>query len=153
MAIEVGYGEASYRRFAPSKFVKSYVKKVCDEIGLAGAAFGVSFVSSEDIRALNLKYRGIDAPTDILSFAAMDDAGEGEDFILPGRMQRNLGDMYICIDELKDNAARFSVSEDEELRRLLIHGVLHLSGRDHMTNEPGEPMLALQEEILKKLGN
>jgi probable rRNA maturation factor len=59
-----------------------------------------------------------------------------------------LCDIVISLDTLKENARRFNVSEDEELRRLLIHGILHLDGMDHKTNEETEPMLLLQEEII-----
>ena len=64
---------------------------------------------------------------------------------------RLLGDMVISLDSLKRNADYFSVSEDEELYRLLIHGVLHLLGEDHSTNEPSEPMLKKQEQLLIQL--
>ena len=59
--------------------------------------------------------------------------------------------MLICPEVLKRNAETFKVSENEELRRLLIHGVLHLSGDNHQTNDPSEPMLIKQEKILAKL--
>ncbi|MDY4609289.1 MAG: rRNA maturation RNase YbeY [Sphaerochaetaceae bacterium] len=64
---------------------------------------------------------------------------------------RMLGDMVISLDSLKRNADYFSVSEDEELYRLLIHGVLHLLGEDHATNDPSEPMLQKQEGLLIQL--
>lgn len=64
---------------------------------------------------------------------------------------RMLGDMVISLDSLKRNADYFSVSEDEELYRLLIHGVLHLLGEDHATNDPSEPMLQRQERLLIQL--
>ena len=59
--------------------------------------------------------------------------------------------MVICPDVLKRNAKTFEVSENEELRRLLIHGVLHLSGENHQTNDMSEPMLIKQEKILSDL--
>jgi rRNA maturation RNase YbeY len=58
------------------------------------------------------------------------------------------GDIVISLETLKTNAAYFHVDEDEELRRLIIHGILHLAGFDHPTNNPEEPMLVLQEKIL-----
>ena len=61
------------------------------------------------------------------------------------------GDIAISLDTLRENAGRFRISEDEELRRLLIHGILHLDGMEHPTNRETEPMLQLQENILTKL--
>jgi probable rRNA maturation factor len=58
------------------------------------------------------------------------------------------GDLVISIDSLADNAKQFSVSENEELKRLLIHGILHLNGMDHTTNDTDEEMLQVQEKIL-----
>ena len=59
------------------------------------------------------------------------------------------GDIVISIDSLKKNAINFFVSENEELKRLIIHSILHLSGMDHSDNSKDQPMLVLQEDILK----
>ena len=101
---------------------------------------------------MNLQYRGIDDSTDILSFAAEDEAEDGFAFVSAGRRRRVLGDMVICLPVMSRNAAAFGVSDREELCRLLIHGVLHLSGENHETNDPTEPMLVRQESVLKTLG-
>jgi probable rRNA maturation factor len=62
------------------------------------------------------------------------------------------GDIVISIKNLQENSKYFKVSEDEELRRLLVHGILHLAGEDHESNSPEEAMLRRQEEILARLG-
>lgn len=110
--------------------------------------FSVHFVTDEEIQALNRDYRGKDEPTDILTFRILD----GEEFpSFPGE-EKELGDMFISMDAMRRNAAEFSVSPDEELFRLLLHGVLHLEGYDHQTNNfSSEPMLMRQEEIIKKI--
>ena len=60
--------------------------------------------------------------------------------------------MFISMDAMRRNAAEFSVSEDEELFRLLVHGILHLQGYDHKTNDfSSEPMLIRQEEIIQAI--
>jgi probable rRNA maturation factor len=61
------------------------------------------------------------------------------------------GDIVISLETLEENAAYFKVEPDEELRRLLVHGILHLDGMDHETNEKGESMLQLQEKVLAEL--
>jgi len=102
------------------------------------------------IKDLNKIYRGKDEATDVLSFAL----GESDKFpsVKKRRSGRHLpGDIVISLDSLRENARRFKVTEDEELRRLLIHGILHLDGMDHKTNSEAEPMLRLQEQILAAL--
>ena len=120
-------------------------------LGLKNVEFSVSFVTEASMHDMNRDFRGIDDSTDILSFAAEDEDPDGITFVSAGRRKRVLGDMVICPDVLKRNAKTFEVSENEELRRLLIHGVLHLSGENHQTNDMSEPMLIKQEKILSDL--
>ncbi|MBQ7644508.1 MAG: rRNA maturation RNase YbeY [Spirochaetales bacterium] len=147
--IDVSYDKESYKELAPKKFVLEYLNKVLSEIKLSNVEFSVSFINEVNMKRMNRKFRDIDDSTDILSFAAEDDDGFG--FISAGRRKRVLGDMLICPEVLRRNAQTFKVTENEELRRLLIHGVLHLSGENHQTNTPSEPMLIKQEKILSKL--
>lgn len=95
------------------------------------------------IQELNRQYRDKDEPTDVLSFE------QGLVYEDPEGNERFLaGDIAISLDALGRNAENFGVSRDEELRRLITHGILHLSGLDHEDNDPSRPMLTLQEEIL-----
>ena len=147
--IDISYDNDAYKTLAPKKEVLAYLNKVLTELKLSNVEFSVTFVDERNMRNMNRKFRAINDSTDILSFAAEDDDGFG--FISAGRRKRVLGDMLICPEVLKRNAETFKVSENEELRRLLIHGVLHLSGDNHQTNDPSEPMLIKQEKILSKL--
>ncbi len=94
---------------------------------------------------LNAEYRGKEGPTDVLSFS-LGEWAEHEN----GR-RYIAGDVVICLPVLERNATEFAVSQNEELKRLIMHGVLHLSGLDHATNGPDEPMLARQESLLLTL--
>lgn len=147
--IDISYDNDSYKSLAPKKTVLDYLNRVLSELSLSNVEFSVSFIDEDHMHSMNRDFRDIDDSTDILSFAAEDDDGFG--FISAGRRKRVLGDMLICPEVLRRNAQTFGVSENEELRRLLIHGVLHLLGENHQTNDPSEPMLRKQEEILKKL--
>ena len=147
--IDISYDNNSYKDLASRKTVVDYLNLVLAELGLSDVEFSVSFIGEDRMHQLNMEFRSIDDSTDILSFVAEDDDGFG--FITAGTRNRVLGDMLICPEVLKRNAMAFNVSEKEELRRLLIHGVLHLSGENHMTNDPSEPMLIKQEEILRNL--
>jgi probable rRNA maturation factor len=99
------------------------------------------------ITALNKQYRNKNEPTDILCF----NLGIEMDIPDKKRTVYQPGDIIISLDTLRENAKYFKTSEDEELRRLVIHGILHLAGMNHKTLNTDEPMLVLQEEILNKL--
>lgn len=147
-SVIVEFEHAGFAKTHTKKEIKDFLNKVLENRKIENSTFSVSFIEEDYMHKLNMQYRGIDSSTDILSFAVQD----GEDnFILPSKVKKNLGDILISPDVLKKNAEYFCVSEEEELKRLLIHGVLHLSGFDHKTNDPSEPMLVLQEEILKAL--
>jgi probable rRNA maturation factor len=123
----------------------SFCKKVLRKLSLDNCELSVVFCNNEFIRNLNMRFRRKDEPTDILSFSQEEGGG------FPGEGGRVIGDMVISVDMLKQNCREFSVLEEEELKRLLIHGILHLAGQDHADLSPGQPMLVLQEEILHEL--
>ncbi|MBQ2259285.1 MAG: rRNA maturation RNase YbeY, partial [Spirochaetales bacterium] len=113
--------------------------------------FSLHFIDDEEMQSLNYEYRGIDSPTDILTFAIND----GDDFPILFdddeivEEEEELGDVFISIESMHRNALEFGVSDEEELKRLLLHGLLHLRGMDHITNDfATEPMLIEQERIL-----
>jgi probable rRNA maturation factor len=95
--------------------------------GIDEGHMAIEFVDSGRIRELNREYRGIDAPTDVLSFGIDEDA--------PSAGPRELGDIVICPEHTVD------------VREAVVHGALHLSGMDHETDD-GE-MLALQAELMR----
>jgi probable rRNA maturation factor len=118
---------------------------VLEEIKRENWELSILLCGDKTITKLNAQYRNKNEPTDILSFNLGETVQEGDKTVyLPG-------DIIISLDTLRENAEYFNTSEDEELRRLLIHGILHLDGKNHKTNGQNEPMLVLQEEILKKL--
>jgi probable rRNA maturation factor len=125
----------------------NFVLKVLDRLGRDRWDLSLLFCNNDYIRSLNARFRNRDESTDVLSFALGDryaDETTGEPRFLAG-------DIVVSLETLAENAGYFQVSQDEELRRLLIHGVLHLDGMDHQTNEVAEPMLKLQEHILAEL--
>lgn len=110
--------------------------------------FSLNFIDDDEIKDLNSKYRNIDSPTDILTFRLNDD----DLFPQLEEEEKELGDIFISIDSMKRNATEFGATENDELRRLLLHGILHLRGLDHKTNDFNtEPMLIEQERILKEI--
>jgi probable rRNA maturation factor len=120
---------------------KKYILKVLQFLKKDKWDISILFCGNNCIKSLNGRFRNRDEPTDVLSFVM----GETE------RGRYLPGDIVISLETLEENAASFKVHPDEELRRLLVHGILHLDGMDHETNEEGEPMLQLQEKILAQL--
>ncbi|MCH3916325.1 MAG: rRNA maturation RNase YbeY [Spirochaetia bacterium] len=152
-SIDVEYEEPSYAEVADEPSVRQWVEQVLAYQKIDGVELSVSFVSEASIATLNKEWRGKEGPTDILSFV-QSDVRSATDFWPSGDDDglRVLGDMVICLSVAKTNSEEFSVPFAQEIRRLLIHGTLHLLGYDHATNGAEEPMLELQERILADLG-
>ena len=131
--------------------VEPFLQKMAAELGFDGQEASLVFCGDEMIRELNKNYRNIDAATDVLSFE------NGEKFTDEDGSQWTLaGDIAVSVDTLKKNAEYFGIDENSELKRLLLHGLLHLNGYDHGEEHiekgkaPECEMLRLQEEILLK---
>lgn len=110
------------------------------------AIMSVTFVSKEQIHYLNKTYRNIDRPTDVISFAFLDDKNE---IIIGDDVPLDLGEIYICYDVANENRKTYDNSLKRELCFLFVHGLLHLLGYDHMTKEDEDIMFPLQEKILE----
>lgn len=122
--------------------------------GLSTAALAIVITDDESVRALNRDYRGVDAATDVLSFAAHDGAEAFQDAPddLRALLESTLGDVIIAFPYAERQAAHFGNPIDAELKLLAVHGVLHLLGYDHATEEEEAALWALQEAILAPLG-
>lgn len=103
----------------------------------------VSFVRSRTIHKINLEYRQIDRPTDVISFAVRDDLPEE----LKDEM-KDLGDIFINLDYAKKQAKQYSHSFEREVCFLFTHGLLHCLGYDHMKPDEEKVMFELQDRIL-----
>lgn len=103
----------------------------------------LAFVTEAKIQELNKTFRKKDKPTDVLSFEpdkfAQAAGAEGAEF---------LGDIVIASSYAKREAMRRGLTHREELLRLIVHGVLHLSGYDHATEKEEEQMFGLQERVV-----
>ena len=126
--------------------VKNFLQQVLEKLGKNKWEISILFTGDAFIQKLNKEYRGKDEPTDVLSFAQVDNkeafpAKEGRFYA---------GDIVISMETLAKNADYFGISMNEELKRLLIHGILHLSGMNHENNNADQPMLVEQEKILKQ---
>ena len=102
----------------------------------------VTVVSKPTIKKLNKKFRGKNSITDVLSFSMV----EGKVSIGPV-----LGEIYICYEQIIKQAKEFGVTSREEFNRMLVHGLLHLVGYDHVKDLDANKMFALQEKILSQV--
>lgn len=103
-------------------------------------------MSNEKIHEINKEFRHVDRITDVISFALEDNPDiVYDDF-------RLLGDIYIAIDVAYDQAIEYNHSREREVCFLATHGLLHLLGYDHMTEEEEKEMFGKQEELLKEYG-
>lgn len=146
----------------PEDVIAGFVRSVLEDTAVHAQRWelSITFCSEEKMVELNREYRGKTGTTDVLTFRWDDKAQdpdswpEAQDTSLvsvSGVDFHYVGDIVIEYTEVKRNARHFDVSEEEELRRVLIHGLLHLAGMDHSTNDTTEPMLQVQEEILRRL--
>jgi probable rRNA maturation factor len=100
----------------------------------------------QEIQKLNSLYRGINAPTDVLAFSLVE--GQDNFSLLDGMDEYLLGDIVISIETAQRQARNFGHSLQHEITVLLIHGLLHLLGFDHMREEDTEKMQFLERKIL-----
>jgi len=124
--------------------------KALAEQGIAGPV-EVSLVITDDdeVQQLNREYRGVDKPTDVLSFPQ--DEGVGESFPLVGPVPRPLGDIVISGERVRAQAADYGHSQRRELAYLAVHGLLHLLGFDHETDTERETMRRAEESALAEI--
>lgn len=107
----------------------------------------VILVTSEKIQEINKEYRGKDQSTDVISFALQD----VENVVVNEEVENELGDIFINVDAVVQQANEYGHSEKREISFLFTHGLLHLLGYDHMNQEDELEMFRLQEEILNDL--
>lgn len=127
----------------------SYLNEVIEHTleveNVKNAVFSIIFIDDEQMHEMNKTYRGIDRTTDVLSFALEDN----QTIELP---IRELGDIFISIPKMKEQAKEYDHSEKRELSFLVVHGLLHLLGYDHTISEEEEKkQFGLQDKILNDL--
>jgi probable rRNA maturation factor len=130
--------------------------------GVTRGEVALSFVDDETIRRLNRDYRGLDKPTDVLSFS-MREMGDGETEIvyvsedgegggLPDDFAEPLGDIVISVPRALAQSEEYGHSPEREIGFLFVHGFLHLLGYDHQDEASEREMFRKQEQILQKAG-
>ncbi len=138
--------------------LESALQKAGEAEGVIDGEVALTFVNDEQIHELNRDYRGIDRPTDVLSFAMNDslddeleiiyELGAGEEIEIPDV----LGDIIISVSRAKLQSEEFGHSLEREIGFLFVHGFLHLLGYDHQDKASEEEMMGKQEAVLVQVG-
>ncbi|WP_141506070.1 rRNA maturation RNase YbeY [Paenibacillus luteus] len=145
---------------------EAWIAKLEQLLQLAGEAEGIvdgevslTFTNDEEIHQLNKEYRGIDRPTDVLSFAMQEDGVEELDIIFEVESEDELdpisgmlGDIIISVETAQAQSEEYGHSLEREIGFLFVHGFLHLIGYDHQDDETEAEMTAKQEAILQQVG-
>lgn len=140
----VEVGAADIEQPAWAEALGAFAAEILHELEIEDGEVSITLCSDAFIEDLNGTYRGIENPTDVLSFSQ----NEGYDMGVPS--PSIFGDIVVSTETVKRQAEHFQVENEEELKRVVIHGILHLLGIDHESNrEEEEPMLKRQEELLK----
>ena len=145
--LELYYDKKEYSSFILKKDLKAMIKTIAEELEMK-TNFSFSIIDSKRMIEINTEYRNKNENTDIITFCDSD----GMPFPVNGHIY--YGDVFINLEKMYENAENMNVSAKEEMLRLVIHGLLHLKGLDHKTNDfEKEDMLILQESIVNKYKN
>lgn len=125
--------------------VEQFCLKVLKELQLDNWELSIVFCTDQFIRELNNRFRGKNEVTDVLSFSQ----SEGEPFPTAPHFSKTIGDIVISLDRVETNRCVTGESWETELKRLLIHGILHLAGFDHEETEEEGEMMDLQDRLLQ----
>lgn len=125
-----------------SKLLSKIAHRALEVLGLSKVELSIALVSDVQIKRLNKLYRNKDKPTDVLSFPIGEKV---EDWLI-------LGDIVISVDTARRQAQELGHSLEEELKRLLVHGLVHLLGYDHeLGGEEEKKFFELEEFVLRRL--
>lgn len=139
------------------KLIKNVLDFAAKKIGLkANTEMSVTMVKNDRIREINRDYRKVDRATDVISFAIEDENDDEFPVMMSDEMKaeipENIGDIFVSIDKVNEQADFLGHSVDRELGFLIVHGFLHLNGYDHMKPEDEKVMFDLQRKILNEYG-
>ena len=113
-------------------------------------SFDILFCDGEKTHEINRDYRNKDYPADIITFALFADAEEGDRFI--PEFEINLGEIIIALDKIIDSANEKGIDKETELKFMISHGIMHLLGFDHQTEEEFDFVVSQQKKALESMG-
>ncbi|WP_410767992.1 rRNA maturation RNase YbeY [Fontibacillus sp. BL9] len=135
------------------------LQKAGEAEGVTEGEVALTFVTDEAIHELNREYRGIDRPTDVLSFAMNESLDEEMDIVYEleedeelDELTDVLGDIIISVERAEAQAEEYGHSLNREIGFLFVHGFLHLLGYDHQDVASEKVMMGKQEAVLAQVG-
>ena len=138
-----------FRSALRAPWLRRIARQVLAAEGVGACELGVVISDEATVRELNSRYRGLDEPTDVLSFG-LGEPGEGP-FALPPGETAPLGEVIVSYPTAVRQAAEQGHSVEAEVAHLLVHGILHLLGYDHLEAKDERAMRQREEEILGAL--
>ncbi|MFZ5953778.1 MAG: rRNA maturation RNase YbeY [Candidatus Dependentiae bacterium] len=133
------------------KKIKQDAQIVLDALDYSDFDLGIWFTSNKTIRSYNKQYRNKDKATDVLSFPYHDTLKAGERIKVKSEDDKNLGDLILAPQYIIDDLPRWNDTFEHHMQRLLVHGVCHLLGYDHIKDEDYKVMKRKENALLKKL--
>jgi len=140
--IEIDYNSSIKNKYSVKDF-QNIAQLVAKKEKKVRGLVEINMIGDKEMIEMNYQYRGKKYPTDVLSFAW------SEDKKIKSKL---LGQIYICLPQIKRQAKEYKIKEYEEMTRMIIHGLLHLVGHDHIKKAPAQKMFKIQEGIIKDLG-
>lgn len=134
-----------------TKHFEASAQRLLDVLGYSDFDLGILLTSEKGMQTYNRDYRGIDKPTDVLSFPFYPDLAPDDKIQAPSDEEKNIGDIIICPAYAQTTLVDWDQSLEERLDGLLVHGLCHLLGYDHETDEQEEQMLAMEAKLLSKI--
>ena len=131
------------------KEIKSKIIKILKHLGYQDFDIGILFTTNPTIKKYNLKYRKKNKITDILSFPYHEKLKAGQKINVMDNIDNNLGDIIISLERTKTDSSELKRSFKEHLMILIIHGICHLLGYDHKTENDFKIMQKKEDELLK----
>lgn len=131
--------------------IKQDAQAILNELDYSDFDLGIWFTSNKTIRAYNKQYRNKDKATDVLSFAFHDHLKAGERIKARNDDDKNLGDLILAPQYIVDDLPRWNDTFEHHMQRLLVHGICHLLGYDHITDEDYKVMKRKEMSLLKKI--
>jgi len=133
------------------KQIEKDAQKILDLLNYSDFDLGIWLTTNPSIRAYNKRYRDKDKPTDILSFPNHPELKAGERINVVTEDDKNVGDIIISLEYVKKDAEKLGVTFEQRMKRLLVHGICHLLGYDHIEDSDYEVMHKKEMALLKKI--
>lgn len=131
--------------------IYNYIKQILKLLKYDDFDIGIWFTNNKTISIYNKKYLNKDKPTDILSFPFHTTLIAGEKIKVKDKDDKNLGDLLISPEYIKVNTEKLNIPFDQRLREIIVHGICHLLGYDHIKDSDWKKMRSKEKWLLNKL--